>query len=189
MNDLDTLLPNIVAGDSDAFARWVAGAEHRIRASLSSVAASVDVEAVVQETLLRIWQVAPRVTLDGRHNALLRLSIRIARNAAISELRRRASRPDAVASLERTQATDPEVGPVEPDPLLRARIVQCRDALPAKPALALGARLSVEVRPDSTLAADLGMKLNTFLQNVTRARKLLAACLEKHGIDLDAELV
>ena len=32
------------------------------------------------------------------------------------------------------------------------------------------------------------MRLNTFLQNFTRARKLLAECLEKNHVDLDAEL-
>ena len=33
-----------------------------------------------------------------------------------------------------------------------------------------------------------GMSLNTFLQNFTRARKLLAECLGKRGIDLAAEM-
>ena len=32
------------------------------------------------------------------------------------------------------------------------------------------------------------MRLNTFLQNFTRARKLLAECLEKRKVNLDAEL-
>ena len=42
--------------------------------------------------------------------------------------------------------------------------------------------------PDETLAAGLRMRRNTFLQNITRARKLLAACLERHGVDLAMEL-
>ena len=41
---------------------------------------------------------------------------------------------------------------------------------------------------DSVLAVQLGMTLNTFLQNVTRARKLLAACLERHGVQLETVL-
>ena len=61
MTDLDDLLPAIVAGDHDAFARWVAGAELRLRASVQGFARQVDVESVVQECLLRVWQVAPRV--------------------------------------------------------------------------------------------------------------------------------
>ncbi|CAN5905040.1 hypothetical protein BH11MYX2_BH11MYX2_04180 [soil metagenome] len=37
------------------------------------------------------------------------------------------------------------------------------------------------------IAESLGMKLNTFLQNFTRARKFLADCLAKRGITI-AEL-
>ena len=85
--DLDHLLPDIVAGDHEAYASWLAGAESRVRASLSRFASHVDTEAVLQETLLRTWQVEPRVRHDGRPNALLRLSIRIGRNLAISGLR------------------------------------------------------------------------------------------------------
>jgi hypothetical protein len=33
------------------------------------------------------------------------------------------------------------------------------------------------------------MRLNTFLQNVTRARKFLAECLKTSGVDLEAELL
>jgi hypothetical protein len=32
------------------------------------------------------------------------------------------------------------------------------------------------------------MRLNTFLQNVTRARRLLAQCLRRGGVDLEREL-
>lgn len=88
MADLDTHLSAIVAGDADAFGRWVAGAEPRVRGSLASFAAVVDTEAVVQETLLRIWQVAPRFRPDGRPDGLVRLAVRIARNLAVSEVRR-----------------------------------------------------------------------------------------------------
>ena len=42
--------------------------------------------------------------------------------------------------------------------------------------------------PDRSLAERVGMKLNTFLQNVTRARRLLADCLRRRGVDLDLEL-
>lgn len=187
MADLDQHLPVIVAGDTDAFARWVAGAEHRVRASLSSVAGSVDAEAIVQETLLRIWQVAPRITIDVRPNSTLRLAIRIARNLALSELRRRRVRPDIIAAMAVDDAA-PAVEPTPSDPILRELIAKCRSLLPGKPAVALAARLAPLAQPDAALAAGLGMKLNTFLQNVTRARKLLAACLDKHGVDLTQEL-
>lgn len=188
MSDLDHHWAAIAAGDADAFGQWVAGAEHRVRLSLRSVADNVDTEAVVQETLLRVWQVAPRFTADGRPNGLLRLAIRIARNLAVSELRKRRARPDVIEGLERAETSESAVAPLQPDPMLRELIAKCRQALPGKPAVAMTARLDGAGQPDKTLASMLGMKLNTFLQNVTRAKKLLAQCLDRHGVDLQTEL-
>src|SRR5262249_541419 len=141
----------------------------------------VDVEAVLQESLLRLWQIAPRFEADGRENGLLRLCLRIARNLALDELRR-ARRVEPGDDLD----SDPHsIAPVVPDPLLRQLIEECRRALPAKPAAALAARLECAgAEPDESLAARLGMRPNTFLQNFTRARKLLADCLRAHGVEL-----
>jgi RNA polymerase sigma-70 factor (ECF subfamily) len=73
--------------------------------------------------------------------------------------------------------------------MLRAVIVRCRERLPAKPREALDARLAESGGdPDAALAERLGMKKNTFLQNFTRARTMLAECLEKNGVDLATEL-
>lgn len=186
--DLDHELAAVAAGDPDAFGRWVAGAEASLRATLRPLAAHVDAEAVLQEALLRLWQVAPRCRPDGRPNALLRLGARIARNLAIDELRRaRTSATDGDA-LEAALAADGDPEMRTPDPLLRRVIEECRRALPNKPAAALVARLeSAGGEPDQRLAESLHMTLNTFLQNVGRARKLLAACLQKRGVDV-AEL-
>jgi RNA polymerase sigma-70 factor (ECF subfamily) len=181
MTDLDVHLTAIVAGDAQQFAAWLAGAEPTVRLSLRSFAASVDVEAVVQESLLRVWQVAPRFERDGKPNGLLRLAIRIARNLAVSEVRRTRATPVDAGELDETIGSEPQVA----DPLLRAAIVDCRDALPPKPRKALDARLDSDgVRDDDELAGSLGMKLNTFLQNFTRARQLLADCLRRKGIVL-----
>ena len=182
MIDLDVHLALIVAGDADAFARWLAGAETNVRGSLASFAAVVDVEAVLQESLLRVWQVAPRFVPDGAPNGLVRLAVRIARNLAVSELRRTKTHPVEPKHLELA-----EVRPEAPDPLLRAAILDCRDKLPGKPRQALDARLEGG-NEDLTLATRLGMQLNTFLQNFARARKLLAECLGKRGIAIDQEL-
>jgi hypothetical protein len=81
--DLDVHLDAIVAGDDRAFAAWLAGAEPLLRHSLRSFATTVDVEVVLQETLLRAWQFAPRVTRDGGGNSLLRYALRTGRNLAI----------------------------------------------------------------------------------------------------------
>ena len=183
MDDLDRHLPQIAAGDSDAFARWIAGGEHRLRESLKSFAALVDVEAVLQETLLRVWQVAPRVQPDGRPDCLLRLSIRTARNLAIDEARRARRATVDPGVLERALADAEQAASLEspPDPLLFRAIRQCHAALPDKPREALTARLEAGGEPDASLAARLGMRLNTFLQNVTRAKRLLLECLERRG--------
>lgn len=180
--DLDVHLPDIAQGDAQAFARWMSGAEPALRASLRRFAKQVDAEAVLQETLLRAWQVAPRMRPDGRPNALLRMSHRIGTNLAISEIRRRGGRaappPDDVA-----------VSPSLPDPMLREVIARCREKLPPKPAQALDARLGAQGGVhDSELAAGLGLKKNTFLQSFGRARKLLKACLEKNGVRLSEVL-
>ena len=189
--NLDDFLPGVAAGDPAAFARWLAGAESRIRASLRSFAARVDTEAVLQEALLRVWQVAPRVVSDGRPDALLRLGIRIARNVAVSELRRNRLEPVEIDALERAAAVDGDVpGPDRvADPRLWEIIEACRRALPRQPGAALTARsASGGADPDDVLAERLRMRPNTFLQNISRARRLLAECLRRHGIDLAMEL-
>jgi RNA polymerase sigma-70 factor (ECF subfamily) len=131
-----------------------------------------------------VWQVAPRFEPAGRPNGLLRLAIRIARNLAISEVRRTRATPVESDDLEAALAAAEEPRG-EPDPLLRRAIVECREQLPPKPRQALDARLdSAGGQDDTELAQSLHMRLNTFLQNFTRARQLLADCLRKKGIAL-----
>lgn len=187
---LDDHLPGIVAGDTSAFARWVAGAELRLRLSLGSFAARLDVEALVQETLLRVWQTAPRIELrdGGAGESSLRFAIRLARNLAIDELRRARLDPTEAPALERmleslgTKASNEAT----PDPLLREAIRDCVDKLPKKARSVFDARLlNAGAAPDAQLAANLDMKTNTFLQNYGRARKLLTECLGGQGIVLD----
>lgn len=183
---MDELLQRIIAGDPDAFGRWIAGVEPSLRKTLRPFAALVDAEAVLQEGLLRVWQVAPKFVPDGQPNALLRFAVITVRNAAISELRRSAPTKAQLDALEADLAAEQEVMPEAPDPFLREAIAWCRSKLPGQPAAALNQRLiSGGVDDDATLALRLGMKTNTFLQNVTRARKLLAECLKKRGVALE----
>ncbi len=185
VDDLDRHLPGIAEGDPVAFAGWVAGVEPQLRRSLRSFAAHVDTEAVVQEALLTAWQVAPRVRRDGRDNSLLRFTLRAARNRAISELRRARVDPVEISRLEQVAARDAEQ-PAMPDPLLRKLIALCRDKLPRRPAKALAGRLGSHGNtPDAVLAEQAGMTLNTFLQNVRRARLAMARCLRAQGVSLD----
>lgn len=189
--DLDAHLPAILTGDTRAFGRWMAGAEGSIRDSLRSFATVVDVESVLQEALLRVWQVTPRFVADGRPNGLLRLGIRIARNLAVSEVRRTKSRPAAEEDLEVALAKAAEASGADlaPDPMLREVLARCSEQLPEKPRQVLSIRIASEGgRRDEELASMLGMRLNTFLQNFTRARRMLAGCLDKHGVVLGEEL-
>jgi RNA polymerase sigma-70 factor (ECF subfamily) len=188
----EPLVAAIAAGDAAAFARWLAGAEGRLRDSLRPFAERVDVEAVLQEALVRVRQVAPRFESDGRPDGLLRLAVRIARNLAVDTLRRSRLEPFDAEALDRLAAAADVVAPAPDragDPLLRQAIEDCRRRLPARPAQALQARLDGGgLEPDARLAARLRMRRNTFVQNVSRARRLLADCLARRGIDLAVEL-
>jgi RNA polymerase sigma-70 factor (ECF subfamily) len=178
-------LEAIAAGDVDAFADWLAEAEPIVRRSLRTFAARVDVEAVMQETLLRAWQLAPRVLKDGRQDGLLRLSLRVAHNLAIDEARRAAKAELTPEPLD-DAPTDPGDAPAAPDPFLRARIERCAGELPKKPRAALDARLARSgVERPADIAATLGMRTNTYLQNLARARRLLEACLARLGVVLE----
>ncbi len=184
-SDLDVYLSAIAAGDTRAFGAWMASVEASVRDSLRSFATVVDVEAVLQEALLRVWQVAPRFEPDGKPNGLLRLGVRIARNLAISEVRRTKAKPVAETDLESALA-EADMAPSAPDPMLRQAIALCRDKLPPRPRQALDTRLaSGGGLDDADLAESIGMRLNTFLQNFTRARQLLADCLRKRGIHVE----
>ena len=175
--DLDLHLSAIAQGDSAAFARWLSGAELPLRRSLRSFAAAVDVEAVLQEALLRVWQVAPRVKRDGLPNALLRFATRVARNHAIDVSRRNRMEP-----LDANRVPE-GLAPQPPDPLLMRALQRCRELLKGPPAVALHARLEGG-GSDSLLAERAQMKRNTFLKNVGRARKQLLECLKRRGIEV-----
>src|SRR5512142_3299470 len=185
MADLDIHLAAVAAGDEQAFARWLAGAAAPLRDALRAFARQVDVEAVLQEALLRAWQVAPRVAPDGRANALLRFTVRAARNLAVDEARRAGFRaPEGEEELSRLLDGLASAGPPEgPDPLLRRLIAACRDRLAARPRAALDGRLAAGgAEGDAAVAARLGMRVNTSLQNVSRARRALAECLRRAGV-------
>lgn len=188
MSDLDVHLPAIQAGDAHAFAAWMSGAEAPLRRSLTRFARQVDVEAVLQESLLRVWQVAPCFEPDGRADGLLRLAHTIARNLAISEVRRVRTTPVEPALLAEGLSERERLEARPPDPHLREAIVACRDKLPNKPRAAIDARIAARGSShDVTVAKRLGMTRNTFLQNVTRARRLLVECLRRRGVDVEAE--
>lgn len=187
MEDLDIHLDVVAAGDVDAFAGWMSGAEHVLRRSLSRFAASVDVEVVVQETLLRVWQVSPKHQPDGAPNSLLRLACRIARNLAIDETRK--WRPEFVDPRTLDSVfLDDHADSTQADPLLRQAIEFCLCELSGKPGVAMHARLAGRGESDSMIAKGIGMAADAFRQNVARARRALRECLLRKGIRLEEYL-
>lgn len=74
---------------------------------------------------------------------------------------------------------------MEPDPRLRESISRCLERLPPKPRAAIEARLRAAGQRDTRLAKNIRMTLNTFLQNIRRARLALADCLKSQGIALE----
>lgn len=183
MTPIDSLFARARGGDPEAFADWMGSVELPIRRSLARFARAVDVESIVQETLLRMWVLArdgERV-LTGE-NASLRFALGMARNLARAEARR----------FGREKHLPPESlpdAPVEPDPpsdpALGRAIRECIGKLARRPLEALRARLELGgLLPDRELALQAGMSLNTFLQNIVRARKQVARCLEGKGISL-----
>jgi DNA-directed RNA polymerase specialized sigma24 family protein len=171
-------------GDRNAFAEWMSYAEIPLLRSLRRHARTVDVEVVMQETFLRMWLVAlDRSRPIEGPDAALRFAFGVARNVILEELRRYP--PDRFVEL------DVLVGLPEgcyednlPDPALAGKLRDCLERIPSKPRAALSARLRDAFRPDRELAAGLRMNINTFFQNIVRARRFLRDCLERGGVRL-----
>lgn len=187
MTESDVLFAQARHADADAFADWMGSVELPIRISLRRFARAVDVESIVQETFLRMWILAQdqERTLEGE-NASLRFALGVARNLARAEARRMGK--ETLLPPEDL----PEIAvPPDPtsDPGLMLAIRECIEKLSKKPLAAMRARLKLGVMfLDREIADQVGMTLNTFLQNITRARKLVMSCLERRGIPLEEVL-
>jgi DNA-directed RNA polymerase specialized sigma24 family protein len=173
------------AGDRNAFAEWMGMVEIPLRRSLGRFARAVDVEVVVQETLLRMWLVARDAArvLTGP-SASIKFAFRVARNVALEEIRR--CRQDRFVDMDVLKdLPENSFDPAPSDPALARAIKECINGLPSQPRKALAARLDQGRLPDRTLADCLRMTINTFLQNIVRARRLLRDCLERRGVRLE----
>lgn len=184
MNEAERAFAQARWGDVKAFASWMALIERPVRGSLRRFARAVDVETVMQETFLRMWVARqdPARTFSGE-NASLRFALRVARNVALEEIR--LARLDRLVALEDLDpSSEPSIDPTPPsDPGLMRAIKDCLSLLRGKPRDALMVRLvGGHKLHDRDLAESLGMAVNTFLQNVVRARKAVAQCLEGKGV-------
>ncbi len=183
MSLVDSLFARARDGEEGAFAEWMGSVELPIRRSLERFARAVDVESVMQETFLRMWILAqdPERELTGE-DASLRFALGTARNVARAEARRTGREK----SLPPEDLPETPVEPIPPpDPGLRRAILECVERVAKKPLQALRARLTYGVLlSDREIARRVGMTVNTFLQNIVRARKQVADCLARKGIPL-----
>ena len=186
MSAIDEVYRQTQAGEPLGFEAWVGMVESRLRNSLRSYARQVDVEAIVQEGLLRMWVLARTLVLEGE-DASLRYALRIVRNLAGHETRRVKRLGELAEQYPDSFPPDPN-GPDDSadataDPFLRRAINDCISKLPERQRDALTARLNgAGADPDRALAEELGMRLNAFHQNIRRSRENLAVCLESSGV-------
>ena len=174
-------LEAIARRDQDAFSRWFARCEIPLKRSLRNFAEVVDVEAVIQDTAIKVWEGASKIEPDGRPECLLRWALTVARNAA----RNAATRAGHQVPLEvhPEDAGAPVV--VAGDPILRVRIRRCLEQLRTNPRRVLAARLADSgQRRDRDLATSMGMSFDAFRQNLARGRHALEQCLRGFGIDV-----
>ncbi len=184
MTAADSLFERARRGDVGVFANWMALVERPVRGSLRRFARAIDVESALQETFLRMWIANQDRTRELKgENASLRFALRVARNVALEDVRR-ACLEHLVALEDLDPSSEPSIDPTPPsDPGLLRAIQDCISRLRGKPREALLARLARgHEQTDRDNALSLGMAVNTFLQNVVRARKLVATCLEGKGL-------
>ena len=179
MSDVDDLWARVRSGDRIAFGDWMGRVERPIRFSLSRFARNVESEVVVQETLMRMWLLAQEPRELKGPDASLRFAIGMARNIALGEARRR----EREVSLPEDDVIE-EPRPEPPsDPGLARAIRDCLDRLTGQVAKAIVARIESGHRlSDRALAQLVGMTTNTLLQNIVRARRKIADCLEAKGV-------
>lgn len=174
-------LTAIARGDREAFCRCFARCEIALKRALRGFAQVVDVEAIVQDTGIRLSEHASRIEPRRPAGFVLRWALAVALNAARTQARRAGRlvpldvHPDALRSVVSLTS----------DPFLRARIRQCREGLPANPRRVLARRLAdAGQHSDRELAGEMGMTFDAFRQNLARARRALEHCLRESGVDV-----
>ena len=183
MTQTDLAFLAIRGGNSYMFAKWLSMVEAPLRRSLHRYARDLDTEVILQETLTRMWMIGARGKDLQGENASLLLAFGVLRNVRREEERRLKLAGQRDGGRPEDHPDVAACNPAPADAGLRRAIVRCFEKLPGRPRKAMEARLQGST-PDRDLAEELGMKLNTFLQNIVRARKVLARCLEESGVRL-----
>jgi len=163
----------LAAGQRDrAFERLLAAYRGRVyRLALSYVRTPADAEDLAQEAFVRLWRALP--LYDGRASFSTWLYV-IARNACLSELRRRGARP--TASLDDDPA-DPAAPMSAASPVdLRMECETLVEMLD-EPQRRIVRLFYLEERSYEQVAATLDMPINTVRSHLHRARKRLAGLM------------
>ncbi len=161
----------LAAGERErAFERLLAAYRGRVyRLALGYVRMPADAEDLAQEAFVRLWRALP--LYDGRASFSTWLYV-IARNACLSELRRRGARPTAALDDD---AADPAT-PIAPGSPLDSRL-DCETLVATldEPQRRIVRLFYLEERSYEQVAEMLDMPINTVRSHLHRARKRLAA--------------
>jgi len=163
----------LAAGQRDrAFERLLVAYRGRVyRLALGYVRTPADAEDLAQEAFVRLWRALP--LYDGRASFSTWLYV-IARNACLSELRRRGARP--TASLD-----DDPVDPASPLAAGSAvdRRLECETMVEMldEPQRRIVRLFYLEERSYEQVAEMLDMPINTVRSHLHRARKKLAGLM------------
>jgi RNA polymerase sigma-70 factor, ECF subfamily len=168
------LIAAVAAGDDTALRELFARHAPWLAARLRAVLPPADVEDVLQETFLAVWQGAPSYRPESAGAAWL---WGIARRQAAQWLRRRGRAADLVAALAQVGA------PAVPDPaeaaLTRAELADAVEALgpPGAPEREVWRLVYVQDLPVAEVAELMGVPAGTVKSRAHRTRRLLRAAL------------
>lgn len=168
--DTDTagLLARAQGGDQQAFAELVSAQRDRMWAiCLRITGNATDAEDALQESLVAAWRALPRFRGDARLSTWL---FRIASNAALAQIRRRAITSD-IDDVELESATDIAGQVVVADRIAEA-LAQLPDAYRATFVLRVYGDLSY-----AEIAEAQGIGLQTVRSRISRARTILSELL------------
>jgi RNA polymerase sigma-70 factor, ECF subfamily len=163
----------LAAGERErAFERLLAAYRGRVyRLALGYVRSSADAEDLAQEAFVRLWRALP--LYDGRASFSTWLYV-IARNACLSELRRRGSRPTSPLDDD---AADPAAAMASASRAdLRLDCETLVDMLD-EPQRRIVRLFYLEERSYEQVAVMLDMPVNTVRSHLHRARKRLAGLI------------
>ena len=161
----------LAAGERDrAFERLLAAYRGRVyRLAFSYVRSPADAEDLAQEAFVRLWRALP--LYDGRASFSTWLYV-IARNACLSELRRRGARPTTPLDGDAADPAAPRRSASAVDLRLECEtLVESLD----EPQRRIVRLFYLEERSYEQVAQMLDMPINTVRSHLHRARKRLAS--------------